>query len=281
MAEGSVYEDGRSYEIVDGKFEYELGRSYDVGSGYELGSESELDPAVDESGFTRVAVLVNGFVKVEVESDTEDPEVMDCSVVEAARLLWDCGEGKPFNDWFEELDDTEELELDVRVELVVDADVDDGIDSEVEAVEEAELLLGKSEEVPEEVSDAIEDVVLLEEPELDDTPIEVLLEVATEELVSLEDITLDEDASTDVVELAKKEAAPDAVSRLDKALAEVAVEAVLEDDEELDTTELVVKLARRLEAEADDELGAAGETPILSALMISAAYFHVRFFYIK
>lgn len=42
-------------------------------------------------------------------------------------------------------------------------------------------------------------------------------------------------------------------------------------DAEVVTAEDVVRLARRLEAEADDELVAAVETPTLSALMISAA----------
>lgn len=35
--------------------------------------------------------------------------------------------------------------------------------------------------------------------------------------------------------------------------------------------DVVVRLARRLEAEADEELGAAADTPTLSALMMSAA----------
>lgn len=51
----------------------------------------------------------------------------------------------------------------------------------------------------------------------------------------------------------------------------VVADAVIELGTEVVATEDVVRLARRLEAEADDELGAAVETPTLSALMISAA----------
>lgn len=43
---------------------------------------------------------------------------------------------------------------------------------------------------------------------------------------------------------------------------------------ELVRPEVVVKFARRLDAEADDELGATVGTPTLSALMMSAAFWH-------
>ena len=221
-------------------------------------------------------MLVSGFVKVEVESDWEDPGLIDCCVVETAKLLRGCSEVSSLEDWVEEPNNAEELEPNIGLELVIDADVNDGVSSKVED-EEPELLLSESVKVSDEVSNAIEEEVLLAEPKLEDAVIEELLfEAAMKELVSVGVIALDEDATTDVVELAETEAAPDAVRRLDKALAEVAVEAVLLDDEELDPMEVVVRLARRLEAEADDELGAVGETPMLSALMISAACRHVR-----
>lgn len=63
---------------------------------------------------------------------------------------------------------------------------------------------------------------------------------------------------TEIVRFPKKdEAVADAATTLDLDVA---------------TLEVVVKFARRLEAEADDELGAAVDTPTLSALMISAAF---------
>lgn len=74
----------------------------------------------------------------------------------------------------------------------------------------------------------------------------------------------------------KVEKAMEVLDTVDGLVVELAMDVA--DDDVVDIAvdrlgvEVAFRLAKRLDAEADDELGAPGDTPTLSALMISAAY---------
>ncbi|KAL9600371.1 MAG: hypothetical protein Q9219_003221 [cf. Caloplaca sp. 3 TL-2023] len=112
--------------------------------------------------------------------------------------------------------------------------------------------------------------------ELDEVKLDAL-EKATEDAVSSSD-TLDGIDAEAVLEPEDETIADgaaevvDAVTELDVkfAIDDAGVDSVIVDIDEL-SAGVVVKLARRLDSEADDELGAEVDTPTLSALMISAA----------
>lgn len=150
------------------------------------------------------------------------------------------------------------------------------------------LLLAAGSELLDEVWKASDTSELLGKPLLELLPLEAEGTLPEEKLEMPEVDVLDKDAEAEVVTFngenevvvvvilkgtlelkANKDVAdtvnvPDVVVELADRLKVV----------ELVRPEVVIRLARRLEAEADDELGAAVDTPTLSALMISAAFWY-------
>ncbi|KAI4098519.1 MAG: hypothetical protein LQ339_006397 [Xanthoria mediterranea] len=181
-------------------------------------------------------------------------------------------------------DDIDTLDLDSDAELLYKLVLELRGDTTLE-VARALLLLDVLTERPGEVTKLVEDRAELElvvsDPMTLDDPFVELVDCERPEvaLANTPDVLMLElDAAE--LEMAKEEIAADVEDVKDEVNVDVkfterledAADDVVEFASDEDRLEPVVRLARRLDAEADDELGAAVDTPILSALIISAAY---------
>lgn len=186
----------------------------------------------------------------------------------------------------EGLDEIETLELDSDAELLYKLVLELGEETKL-AIVRVVLLVEEPIERPDGVMEFVEDraeleLVVLKARVLDDSLVKLGTKLDDAEPEVELDNTLDRFVSVlDPAEL--KVALEDTAADVDNVKEEADVDVgpkTLEDaaddvvklasDE--DMLDPVVRLARRLDAEADDELGAAVDTPTLSALIMSAAY---------
>ncbi len=181
-------------------------------------------------------------------------------------------------------DEIDTLDIDSDAELLYKLVLELRGDKTLE-IAVALLLLDVLTERPGEVPKLVEDraelkLVVSDTTTLDDPFVELVdCERPEVELTNTPDVLMLElDAAE--LEMAKEETAADVEDIKDEVNVDVRFAERLEDaaDDVVEfasdevRVEPVVRLARRLDADADDELGAAVDTPTLSALIISAAY---------
>lgn len=185
----------------------------------------------------------------------------------------------------ERLDEIETLKLDSDAELLYKLVLELGEETTL-AIVRVVLLVEEPIERPDGVMELAEDraeleLVVLKARVLDDSLVRLGTKLDNAEPEVELDNTLDRFVSIlDPAEL--KVALEDTAADVDDVEAEADVDVgpkrledaadVVEFASDEDTLDPVVRLARRLDAEADDELGAAVDTPTLSALIMSAAY---------